>query len=303
MSGGAGPSFATHAAVLCLLPFLVGCATARPSASPERPEAPPHASIVSVRAIGLDQFRSKISFTLTLANPGGRALALESYDCSIRVEGAEAGRLVGHEAPAIEAGASASLPLEFIVDARTLDDGVSGPSGPATAAFRIEAKVVLCEAGGGPAEVAGEAGRIALSATDEGSFPLVREPRLRILSLKIARDILVTVNLQLAIEVYNPNAFPVELGSLAYDFYGEGNPWSGGKEERHLLVPARSSGKLALAFELNFADRDRALFDLVANLSVIQYRLEGEGEVATGLGYLPTFHLEFDEEGSCRVER
>ena len=123
------------------------------------------------------------------------------------------------------------------------------------------------------------------------------------LSLKIERDILVTTNLKLGLEVYNPNSFPVELSSLSYDFYGEGKPWSGGKAEQALLVPARSAEKIALAFELNFADRDRALLDLVAKLQVVSYRLKGQGSVATGLGFLPVFRLAFDEEGSCRVER
>jgi LEA14-like dessication related protein len=277
-------------AAICLFPLLLGCATK----GPPPPGTSPKARIASVRAVALDQHRLRLPFVLTLANPGSRKLVLESFDCSVEVEGVEAGCIEGREAASIGPGGSAALPLEFFVDARRLGDAISGPGGPATAAFRIEARAVLRDAGGSA---------LSATASAEGSFPLVREPRLRILALKIARDILVTTQLKLEIEVDNPNAFPIELGSLAYDFYGEGEPWSGGKAERPLLVPAESSRQLPLAFELNFADRDRALLDLVANLQVLRYRLKGSGEVSTGLDYLPGFRLEFDEEGSCQVQR
>jgi LEA14-like dessication related protein len=278
------------AAAICLFPLLLGCATKRPLP----PEAAPKARIASLRVVALDQHRLRLPFALELENPGNRTFVLESFDCSVEVEGVEAGRIEGREAASIGAGGSAALPLEFLVDARRLGDAVSGTGGPATAAFRIDARAILRDADGSA---------LSATASAEGSFPLIREPRLRILALKIARDILVTTQLKLEIEVDNPNAFPIELGSLAYDFYGEGEPWSGGKADRPLLVPAESSRQLPLAFELNFADRDRALLDLVANLQVLRYRLKGSGEVSTGLDYLPDFRLEFDEEGSCQVER
>lgn len=278
---------------LIILGLLGACATKRPAlAVPPEPAA---GTIIEIApAVGIDQYRTRLPFVLKLVNPRSRTIRVESFECVLRVEGAEAGRLKGNEAIDIEAGGSASIPLEFLADARKFGDAVSGPEGPATAAFRIEAALALRDADGSG---------LRARASAEASFPLIREPRLRILSLKIERDILVTTNLRLAIEVENPNAFPIGLGSLDYDFYGEGKPWSEGTSDRVLAVPARSAERLALAFELNFADRDRALLDLVANLKIVRYRLKGSGRVATGLGFLPEFTLGFDEEGSCQVER
>jgi LEA14-like dessication related protein len=289
-----GFSVAAAALPLGILALLCGCATRKIAPQAVPPEPAPRAIVEIGAAIGLDQYRSRLPFTLRLENPGGRALDLESAACVLEVEGAEAGRVEASEGASIEAGGAAAITLEFLVDSRKLGDAISGGGGPARASFRIEAAAFLRDSGGA---------RIAARARAEGSFPIVREPELRILALRIERDILVTTNLRLEIEVRNPNAFPIRLGSLEYDFYGEGRPWSGGRDERPLLVPAGSSARLALAFELNFADRDRALFDLVANLRIVRYRLAGTGSVATDLDYLPEFPLRFDEEGSCQVER
>jgi LEA14-like dessication related protein len=279
---------------LALLALLGGCATKRPAVPTLPPEPSPSATVEIAPAVGLDQYRSRLPFAMKIENPRSRAIRVESFECELKVEGAAAGRLEGREAIAIEAGLSASIPLEFFVDAGQLNYAISGPDGPATAGYRIEAQLSLRDPDGTT---------LRIEAAAESSLPLIREPRLRIMSLKIERDILVTTNLRLSIEVINPNAFPIELGSLAYDFYGEGKPWSGGAASRPLGIPALSSRELGLAFELNFADRDRALLDLVAKLKIVRYRLKGSGLVSTGLDFLPEFRLEFDESGSCQVER
>jgi LEA14-like dessication related protein len=279
---------------LVLLALLGACATKKAAPLAVPPESAPKAIAEIAPAIGIDQHRARLPFVLKLENPRSREIRLESFECVLRVAGAEADRLEGREAVVIEAGGSASIPLEFPVDSRKLSDAVAGHDGPATAAFRIEASVRFRDSAGSALEA---------SASADSSFPIIREPRLRILSLKIERDILVTTNLRLAVEVENPNAFPISLGSLAYDFYGEGRPWSGGTASRPLMVPGRASARLPLAFELNFADRDRALLDLVAKLMIVSYRLKGSAAVATGLEFLPEFRLEFDEDGEVRVEQ
>ncbi len=282
------------AATALLLALLAGCASKKGAPPVPPPEAPPKARLEIAPAIGLDQYSSRIPFALELENPGSRPLVLESYECLLKVEGAEAGRLSGRESLSIEAGGSAAIKLEFLADLRGLGPELAGPFGPATVTLRVEALASFRD---------GSGARLAARAAADSSLPLIREPRLRILSLAIERDILVTTKLALAVEVENPNAFPVELDSLSYDFYGEGKPWSGGSAPEAMGVPAKGSRRMSLAFELNFADRDRALLDLVANLLVVRYRLKGSASVATGLGFLPRFPLAFDEEGRVKVER
>jgi LEA14-like dessication related protein len=284
---------AIGAAALALA-LLGACATKKAASPAPPPESAPKAVVEIAPASGLDQFRARLPFALALKNPRSAAIRLESFECVLKVAGVEAGRLEEGNGVSLEAAGSASIPLEFLVDSRNLSRAVTGPDGPAVAEFRIEASARFRDA---------EGSAFTARTSADASFPLIREPRLRILSLKIERDILVTTNLRLSIEVENPNAFPIELGSLVYEFYGEGKPWSAGAASQPLSVPARSSKRLALAFELNFADRDRALLDLVANLMVVRYRLKGSASVATGLEFLPEFRLEFDEEGNCRVER
>ncbi len=275
---------------------LSGCASRPPALVPE-----PRLSLAAWPAELLDQNRARLRFEAILRNPRAQALIIESSECELAFDGAVAplaAKPVGPAAPAtpgrIEAEGSASFAFECLVDLRDLGAAVIGPDGPAEISFSAAARLRLRSPEGSVFEPA---------AAASGSIPIVREPEIRITSLRVERDVLVTSNLRLGIEIRNPNAFPIELRRLSYAFYGEGRKWTAGSESEAFAVPARSSSEIGLVFEMNFADVDRRLFDLVAKLGTIGYRLSGSSRVVTGIEELPSFKLAFKLEGACPVER
>jgi LEA14-like dessication related protein len=290
------PVPAPLACALCLI-VLAACRS-RPAVPPAALPPPPEpAPACSARLEALppryeSQRRLRLPFELVLSNPGRAELRLDSLDYSLAVEG-----LASPIAASLRPGAAlpprseARIPLEVEVDASELLAGGAGdlPS----AGWRLDARLRL----------AGGAGPILLPASSEGSFPVVREPRFRITSVGIGRDILVVTNLKIGLEIENPNGFPLVLDSLEYSLDGEGRRWADGRAESGAVLPARSATGLVLDGTMNFANMDRRLFDLVATLKVVRYGLKGEARIDTGLGFLPTFTARFDEAGSCVVQR
>jgi LEA14-like dessication related protein len=278
------------ALAIAFLVLVSGCATRKPA-----PMAfPPSASLESLPAIASDQYRLSLPFTLVVRNPGLARAWIESVDFMLSIEGAAAGSRSLRERSPVEGGGSKAIALALPVDIRNLGEGLSGSGGPPSAAWRLEARIWLTTGDGSP---------LALAASEEGSFAIVREPLFSLRSIKIERDLLVTTNLRLAVEIGNPNDFPLVFDALSYDFFGEGKGWAAGEDEGPVAIPARGSIERSLRFTMNFADMDRRLFDLVANLRIVRYRIAGEARIATGLDYLPAFVMRFDREGSCAVER
>ena len=137
--------------------------------------------------------------------------------------------------------------------------------------------------------------------------PPLREPRFRVSSIRILRDRLVTTELLLGFEVENPNDFPLALESCSWSLEAEGKPWVkgslGGDEEAPIVAPAGATIVRELEVELNFADSDRRLFDLIARLGSVRYRLRGEALLSADGAAHRTLAARFDVEGSCAVER
>ena len=140
---------------------------------------------------------------------------------------------------------------------------------------------------------------LAPAAPAVESEPLLA-PVFRITSIHIGRDILVTTGLRIEIEAENPNSVPLELGSLTYRFSGEGRPWTSGESAGPFALAPGAVTRLSVDGTMNFADMDRKLFDLVASLKTVRYRLTGTALVRGGA---ETFGSDFDLEGSCAVER
>lgn len=285
------------AASLLAAAVLAACASKPLTAAAPLPR--PTIVLAAAPARLLDQNRAALRVEARISNPRGEPLAIAEAECSFYVEGAPSALVAGPASAApgagssVEGGSEASVAFELVVDLRSLDASVRGPEGPAEASWRAEARFLLRSPDGSSLEAAASAG---------GGIPIVREPLLRITSLRIERDVLVTTNLRLDMEIENPNAFPLEMSSISYDFYGEGRAWASDADAVPALVPAKGTIRRGLRFTMNFADADRRLFDLVARLRTVRYRLSGSAEVGTGLEAIPSFTLGFDLEGACPVE-
>jgi len=257
----------------------------------------------------LDQNRALLRLEARVRNPRQDALSIEAADCALAVEGAAvplaaaalpAAPLAAGSGPAagpgsrVEGGGEAVIAFECVVRVDALAETVRGPEGPAEAPWSAAARVLLRAPDGAVLEPV---------AAASGAIPIVREPELRITSLRIERDVLVTTNLRLGLVISNPNAFPVELGSVSYDFYGEDRMWASGGSDERTVVPAKGRIERGLRFTMNFADADRRLFDLVAQLKTVRCRLAGSASVETDLEAIPSFSLGFDLEGACPVEQ
>lgn len=133
--------------------------------------------------------------------------------------------------------------------------------------------------------------------------PKALEPILTIRSVVLVRHELVNVLLELILDVENPNPFPVEFHTVSYRFYGEGRMWGSGTLDRPMPIPAGGEAEVRLPVLLNFTETGRDLFDLVAKLQTVRYRLEGQARVGVPGPRLSEFPMRFDRAGSVRVER
>ncbi len=301
------PTIGRAAAALAILLALAACAAPRapapppppreepaPEAPPEPPGEPPSIAVTLGAPRYLDQRRLTLPVKVTIRNPGASALSAASPELLLSVGGGGPLAALPAAPPAdVPAGGERSFDAEPRLDLGELCPALLAPGGPSRAAFRAEAR----------AELSGPGGPRTVSASADGFLPIVRPPVFRITSIRIARDVLVTTRLRIGFVIENPNEFPLELGSMSYRLAAEGKPWAEGERREAANVPALGSSELGAFGTMNFADMDRRLFDLVATLRSVRYRVAGEARVLTPLEFLPAFTAAFDLAGDCAIER
>ena len=132
-------------------------------------------------------------------------------------------------------------------------------------------------------------------------FPCIREPVFSITAIAVLKAELINTRFRVNLKVENPNPFPMELSSFAYELYGDGRLWADGRERNVLKIPPRQTREAQLFLIMNFINMNRPLLDQVIRLEDINYRFAGEATADTGIDYLNRFKSIFDLSGYTRV--
>lgn len=289
------PSAFFKTAAVCAAVLAGACA------SPPPAPAPPTAPGLGLRALGakaLDQHRTELALEAVMTNEGDERLRELRGGVTLRVEGIAYELNLDFDAAELGPGESAAARAAIVVDSRELDAAVPGFQSRPEARWSAVATAAAVIAG------RPELGPIAApDAPAEGSFIVIREPVVTIRSIRILRYELINSYLELVLDAYNPNAFALSFGEASYQFYGEGRRWATGAAKKPQELAPRASGTIILPVNLNFTELGRQLYDRVAKLDEIPYRLVGRATILTGLEILPSFTLGFDRSGATRVER
>lgn len=291
------PSAFFKTAAVCAAVLAGACASPPPPPAP----APPTAPGLSLRALGakaLDQHRTELALEAVMTNEGDERLRELRGGVTLRVEGISYELGLDFDPAELGPGGSAAARAAVVVNSRELDASVPGFQSRPEARWSAVATAAAVVAG------RPELGPIAApDAAAEGAFIVIREPVVTIRSIRILRYELINSYLELVLDAYNPNAFALSFGEASYQFYGEGRRWATGAAKKPQELAPRASGTIILPVNLNFTELGRQLYDRVAKLDEIPYRLVGQATILTGLEILPSFALGFDRSGATRVER
>ncbi|MDR3114159.1 MAG: LEA type 2 family protein [Treponema sp.] len=135
----------------------------------------------------------------------------------------------------------------------------------------------------------------------EVAFPRIREPKFTVTTIVVHQGELINTRLKVGLRIDNPNRFPLELSSLAYEFYGDDQFWADGTDPVIRSIPAQSSAQAQVLMVMNFIDMNRKLLEDILAAKQVYYRFTGEAAVLTTIEYLPRFSVGFDLSGNSVV--
>ncbi|MDR2393925.1 MAG: LEA type 2 family protein [Treponema sp.] len=199
--------------------------------------------------------------------------------------------LPGEDHLAVGALSSARFPLGLLVDVSTclgLEEAVFD-----TYQARFEVDIVCTF-------VLGE-GPSTTQVSAEAVFPRIRAPKLTVTTIAVNQGELINTRVKVGFRIDNPNTFPVELASLAYEFYGDEYFWAAGMDPMVRHIPAQGSIQTQVLMVMNFIDMNRKLLEDVLAAKRVYYRFTGEAAVLTTIAYLPRFSLDFNLAGNSVV--
>jgi LEA14-like dessication related protein len=219
---------------LLLLPTLLlgGCASVQRLAAAAF--TPPRLHLERARVAEVDLEGAAVVLDLTIENPNDLALRVARASWRLQVEGAQVseGQLPG--GLALPARGTAPFALTVRIRWADLTRLAEQLRHQATVAYRID----------GTVGVETPLGVLSPSFKHQGQVPVPRLPALRLAGVSADMHSLTNLELELALEVENPNAFPLPGAVLRFDLLVNGVVVASGREVT--LSPLRAGGETRL---------------------------------------------------------
>ena len=287
---------AIGAAVFVL--FASGCETLRDAVDVMRK---PEVRIAATEVQDLSFSGLTLLFDVEIENPNPIGIQLSGYDYELQIEGNPFVSGQVQEKVAITPRDRARdrsiipLPVELGFEEIVQTIGALAPGeGKEEAAYRLTA---------GFSFDLPVLGRVRVPVQTEGTFPILRVPRLEILQLSLEEISLSGASLSLDMELINRNSFKIFIESLEYRFQVDGRDWASGMRRERVRIPEMNSARLTIPIELDFQALGRSLYQMILGGESFRYTFEANVNVGTSLRALQKASLPFKLAGQLRVQR
>ena len=278
------------ALLLAGLAVLAGCETIRALLTFQEPEV----RAVGARVSELSFGGAEITVDLEVENPNPVSVTLQGFSYELFIEGQ---RFLGgsmDEGVQIDANGRSdlSVPVAFgFVDllstVQSLGDAVE-----ARYALLVEVQFEL--------PIIGE---LTVPVATEGTFPVIRRPGIELRAAHLQSIGLSGAEMELEIQVSNPNATGLRIESLVYQFSVQGESWVDGETSRPQLVRPLQESTVTLPFTLRFLSVGRAARTILMGDDSLDYRLDLSAVIGTDIELVPAITLPLTLQGTVPLRR
>lgn len=239
--------------LLCtLLSIMAGCAAMQELVQP------PKVNFESVNLTNLSFNDVTLDFALSIHNPNPVGASLSGFDYTFAVEGKEF--LKGYEnRPITLPGAGKStIHIPVTIRFKELYSLFQSTEKQDTVGYRLA----------GHFRPGGILSGFNIPFSKSGSLPAVKVPKVSLSSLKVKGLTFSKVDLELGIDVDNPNIFAIDMNKLDYKINLAGQQVASGSAIDVAQVPKKGMGTIRLPISLSFSGVATAVRSAIMGQSV-----------------------------------
>lgn len=280
----------TSTFVMVSLVLYSGCSTINQLAKMQKPEA----KVQNVSIAGLSFDAINLLFDIDVRNPNSLGIKLNNFDYDMQINGNSFLSGVNDNGLEIAANGQKTVQLPLTLKFADLYKTFTGLIGEDSTAYRLNA---------GFAFDVPVLGSVRVPVNKSGSLPNLKLPKISIGSLKLGKLNFSGADLELNINIDNPNVFGINLNDLAYKFNVNGRSWGTGKADKLLNVSKKGKATLKLPISLNFLEMGTGLFNIIKGGEALNYNFDGDVNFDSTLPLLGNTKLRFDKNGKLKIER
>ena len=255
---------------------------------------PPEVSVSKAEITGLSLTQLDLQFDLNVKNNNSLAVTLQGLDYQLLVN--DNSFLSGNQNQGISIAAYAdnkvSLPLSLkLVD---IYKTISSLLNQDTSTYQLNCGLTF------DLPVLGVT-RIPIS--NKGMVPLPKIPNIKLEGIKLNNLNLTGANLELKLNVDNPNVFAVLLNSIHYNLNVNGLNWVEGQTPSNLTLKEKKNQTVSIPLTLNFIQIGTSAYQMLTGNKDLSYQLNGALDLSVPKMNIPMSSFSFDQNGQVTVKK
>lgn len=271
-----------------ILFHLLSCSTIQQMAKVQKPNV----SVDNVRFTGISFDDIDLAFDVKIDNPNQLSAKLAGFDYDLHIN--EASFLKGQQASElnIEAMGQSTLEVPLTLNFKDLYNTYQSLQNQDSSEYKIDLGLnfdlpVL--------------GKTRIPVSKKGFVPLIKMPTVKVSALKVQKMGLTGADLDLQLQIDNPNAFNLLASNLKYDFSVNGQSWVKGTSPENIRVDEKGKSTMSIPISLDFFSLGQTALQLLSGSQSINYSFRGNVELNTSLPMLKQFKLPIDKSGQLDV--
>lgn len=146
-------------------------------------------------------------------------------------------------------------------------------------------------------------GKYRVPVEKSGKLPILKIPKISLSRLRVMRLDWATAEIELGLQVENPNPFSFQVDSLNYVFSVKGLQWVTGKSRKGVEIPQKGLKETMVTFSLDFREVGSTVLSLLQQKSGLEYTFQGILGLSTSVKPLGNIRLPFDLRGNITPTR
>lgn len=263
--------------------FLASCATLKGIVDVKKPTA--EVAGVSLGSLSLEQ--ATLLVDVAVSNPNGFALDAAGFDLDLGVAGSPLASVNQPDATVtVPANGTESVQLPVTLKFTDLANAIGGLSGKNAVDYTVDGNVLM--------DIP-VMGNISIPVDFKGTLPIPQLPQISFSDISLSDVSWSGAKLMLSLDVENPNAFGLDLKSLAYNLQAEGKSLGKGTLNSVKLEQGQSQ-KIDIPLEVSLTNLGISLFRMLSGGEAVKVGIDGSADVAPDISLWKPEPLQFKAE-------
>jgi LEA14-like dessication related protein len=277
---------------LLIFPFVfiigISCSVLQDLASIKKPSL--SVSDVKISEISLQDL--ELTFDVDVDNPNAVAINLASYDFDFLID--QNSFVKGSQPLSTEIGSSGNstiqIPVKFTF--KELYQTFSSIQDKDETAYNFDASIGVSLPVLGLTEI---------PISKSGTFPVVKTPSISASKLTVKNLSFTKADLELQIDISNPNAFGIILNALNYNVDINGLESISGITSESVEIVEKGVSTVKIPVSFNLIELGRTAYQLLSSNKELDYSLSGTTNIDATLPFFNASSYDFNKSGSLNL--